>query len=292
MTLAITGAAGFLGSAVARTLGGRLHLGPPGAPEVHDAEGLVADINDRAAMEALCTGADVVVHLAGPPSVAASFDDPVACLHAHAGGTSTVLQAAVSAGVRRLIYVSSAEVYGTPAANPVSEHAALRPRSPYGVAKQAAEGLLRLEADAGRIQVVVLRPFNVYGPGQRGGVVRHIVDAVRAGGDVPLFDARPVRDFVHLDDVVRAIGMAADATNGPGWQVLNVGSGQGVSIGDVARVALDEARSPGRVRPRDGTDRPLDIASLVADVTLAEHTLGFRARVSLTDGLRALVESP
>lgn len=288
MRVLVTGAGGFIGSAALRTLEAagadvRPHAGPPGAPG--PSAWARGDITDAARMAALAAGVDVVVHLAGPPSVAASFEAPAAFARAHVVGTATLLHA-MRPGTR-LVYVSSAEVYGCPDRNPVPEDAPRRPRSPYAAAKVGAEALV--EAFADRIPAVVLRPFCVYGPGS-GGVVGHVLRQVRAPGAtaIELADARPVRDFCHVDDVAEAIVRAARAdVRG----AFNVGSGVGTAIGALAEAAGRALGRPLPVVERPERRRPVDLLALVADTSRIERALGWRPRIGLEEGLRRTIES-
>src|SRR5262249_12438978 len=143
LRVAVTGAAGMIGSAVTRSLLGagaevRAHAGPGGTDASWLPDGIdvsFAEITDGDAVATLGAGAEVVVHLAGPASVAESFADPDRHARDHVAGTATVLEACTAARVRRIVYISSAEIYGRPAANPVAEDAPAAPRSPYGAAK-------------------------------------------------------------------------------------------------------------------------------------------------------------
>lgn len=291
----------MIGSVVVRLLAARgvhvrAHLGPPGAAVLAAPPGVAttaADITDLAAVAALVDGVDAVVHLAGPPSVAASFAAPVDYARIHVVGTATVLQACRSTGVRRLVYVSSAEVYGSPAANPVAEDAPQAPRSPYGAAKLGAEALVRTYCPSAGIEAVVLRPFSVYGPhSPAASLVGSLLRQVSGPGPLSVVTLRPVRDYVHVDDVAAAVARALSAT-GDGLGVYNVGSGTGTSVAALAREVLRAAARQLPVIAAAEPQRPpgSDVDELVADRWAAERQLGWTPSVSLADGLSAALRA-
>lgn len=312
--IAVSGAAGFVGSHVVSTLidagfevRGLLGpadtdpvthsstAGPAGASMAAATSWARGDVRDHAAVDAWLEGCAAVVHLAGPPSVWASFADPAGTVDVHVRGTSVVLHAARAAGVGRFVHVSSAEVYGLQRHQPVAESAVPAPRSPYAAAKLGAEALVAASARSGGPVAITLRPFSVYGPGQPGHtVLSGLLDAARAGRRLAVADPTPVRDFVHVDDVAAAVLAACRSTPPPGdppggegqgggwepWRALNVASGRGRSIGEVAAVV---AAHFGDDRPVEvtGTDRPADIPVLVGDTTAAAAALGLPAPTDL-----------
>ena len=290
----VTGAGGFIGSAVTRLLAEagvqvRAHLGPPGATTIPPPAGLdaiSADIDDLDGVRSLVDGVTTIVHLAGPASVAASFSDPIGYARAHVVGTATLLEACRGSEVRTLVHVSSAELYGRPDRNPVREDDPLRPRSPYGAVKLGAESLVRSLAPVLGIRSVALRPFSVYGPGgPRRSLVGTLLEQAVHAEEVLLGDLRPVRDYCFVDDVATAVARACSSDAGVG-DVFNVGSGVGTSVEDLARLALSVV---GRDVPiRTGVpDRPagVDVSELVADVSAIRRELGWTAATSLRDGL-------
>jgi nucleoside-diphosphate-sugar epimerase len=296
----VTGAAGFIGRHVVDALlrsGARVRAlsGPPGhglGPLPGEVAEVEADLAAPGAAEAAVADARTVVHAAGPASVAASFADPAAFARVHVEGTARLLDACRRAGVRRVVLISSAEVYGRPRRNPVSESHPLRARSPYGAAKAGAEQMARAFADAYGLRIVILRPFSVYGPGQSAASLIGTVLRQAAEGDaVRLHDLRPVRDYCFVGDVADAV-LAASAANLPRLSVFNVGTGRGTSV---ARLAAMVLRAAGRDLPveQDGTDRPgrAQILRLVADPARARDRLGWSAGTSLEDGLAATVRA-
>jgi nucleoside-diphosphate-sugar epimerase len=294
-TVLVTGAGGFIGSSVVRALllrGAtvRALAGAPGQatlelpPEVMPVH---ADIEDSRALNGLVTGVDVAIHLAGPPSVAASFQAALEYGRVHTIGTLAMLEACRIAQVRRFVYLSSAEVYGRPEVNPVSEDHPPRPRSPYAASKAAAEQFVGAYARGFGAQTVVLRPFSVYGPGlPLRSVMGTILGQVLSEEEVVLADLGPVRDYCFLDDVVEGVLLAASAPC-PSAAIFNLGSGVGTSVGDLAALTLRLAgrRLPIRSDPSRRRPGAADIDHLVADRARAEAVLGWSPAVSLEDGL-------
>jgi nucleoside-diphosphate-sugar epimerase len=280
----VTGAGGMIGGAVVAHLHAagalvRAHVGPEGfagGPLPPGVESHRCDVLDIAP---LLTGIDVVVHLAGPPGVAASFADPAHYLRDHVLGTAAVLAAL---GPARLVHISSAEVYGRPAANPVAESAPTVPLSPYGVAKLGAEALVR----ALRPEATILRPFSVYGPRSPAySLVGTIARQATGDGAIELADLTPIRDYVHVDDLARAV---ARCVREPAPGTFNIGSGVGTSVAELVRLLTIVV---GRDRPitSTGPDRPVDVVALVADTSRTWSELGWAAEIDLTVGLAGTV---
>jgi nucleoside-diphosphate-sugar epimerase len=298
---AITGAGGFIGAALVRRLVAdgvhvRALLGPRGAvvhPAPAGVETLAGEIDDADVVSSLVAGCDTLFHVAGPASVAASFDLPQEFARIHVGGTATVLEASRRAGVGRVVHVSSAEVYGAPERTPVDESHRLQARSPYAAAKIGAERMVESYRIAHGVAATVLRPFSVYGPRQSaGGVVAAVVRQVIRGEAIELADLAPVRDFCFVDDVVAAMLAAAVAPPTDGDTTLNVAGGVGVSIAELARAAAKAAGRELPIRARERSDRPraADIPALVADTSRIRSSLGWRAETGLVDGLRRTIE--
>jgi UDP-glucose 4-epimerase len=297
----VTGAGGLVGPAVVQRLHGNgdqvlAHVGPHGVDLVEPPDGVEscrADITDATAVRDLCRDAGAVVHLAGPPSVAASFRDPVGCVRTHVVGTACVLEACLAAGVHRVVYVSSAEVYGRAAEDVVPESAALRPVSPYGAAKLAAESLVHAMADRKGFDAVVLRPFSVYGAASPPTSLVGAVARMAARADrVQVHSLAPRRDYVHVTDVAAAVEAALDVATTRS-RTFNVGSGRATSVADVIALALAAAGRDVPVEESADGDRPagIDVLRLVADVSSARDELGWAARVPLATGIGEAVRA-
>lgn len=297
--VAVTGAGGFLGSALVHSL---IHevdalrglLGPSDRSPILARPGLQylrADIEDPTNLERLTADAEVVFHLAGIASVADSFRRPAEHFRVHTRGTTALLSSC--RGIRRLVYVSSAEVYGEPEHNPVDELHPVSPRSPYGAAKLATEQALESWAEEQGIEVVILRLFSVFGPRPDdpsvvGDLLRQALheDALRP------FTLSPVRGYCFIDDVVTAMRAAATSPLAEPFRVFNIGASPGVSVGELAIAVLQAVGRQAPILVRGDSDRPprTDIQRLVADTTRAGKDLGWQAHTGLLDGLRRILE--
>ena len=296
----VTGAGGFLGSVVVRrllALGAdvRALAGPAGAELTPVPAGVPAergDIEDAGLLDRLLAGVACVHHLAGPPSVAESFAEPARFLRVHAAGTAALIARCAAAGVPRIVYVSSAEVYGA-ASGTVNEEHPRAPRSPYGIAKLAAELLLETHAAAGGAQVSILRPFSLYGPGASPrSLLGRLLDGLDAD-ELRVADLRPVRDYCFVADAVEAI-IACSLREGPAARAYNVASGRGVSVAELARALLRVAgRGDLPLREERAADRPAGALTLelVGDPTRAREELGVAATTSLDVGLALTLEA-
>ena len=233
---------------------------------------------------------EIVFHAAAQTDVRRSVREPDFDARVNVLGGLNVLRAGIAGEARRMVYASSAAVYGNPAHVPVSEAAPTRPTSEYGASKLAFEHYLSAYAARGLIEYSALRYANVYGPRQRSdgeaGVVSIFTRQMLAGEPVTIFgDGTKTRDYVYVGDVVEATIRAAA---GPSGVVANVGWGREVSDLELFRavaVATEYANEP-----IYAADRPGDIARSCLDPTLARRTWDWRASVPLEDGLRRVVE--
>lgn len=291
-TVLVTGGAGFIGSHLADTLrpdnevrildsfaGGDPANCPDGATVIE------GDVRDETTLSTAIDGVDVVFHQGAIVSVARSVDDPTTTHAVNVDGTLNVLEAARREG-SRVVFASSAAIYGVPRSLPVDETAPKQPTSPYGLEKLSGDHYCRLYADLYGLETVVLRYFNVYGPRQSGGdyagAITAFAEQARRGGPLTVQgDGSQTRDFVNVADVVRANLLAAttDATG----EAFNVGTGVATTINEVAETVRDTlapAAEITHVEPRRG-----DIRDSLADVRKARERLGYEPTVPLSDGL-------
>ena len=243
---------------------------------------------------------EVVLHLAAEKSVEASMAAPGRHLLHNVAGSLTLLEAMLARGVRRMVFSSSAAVYGTPRSVPVDEQAQIVPDNPYGAGKAMVEAALHWYAVCHGFETVSLRYFNAAGAAADGSigdeareptnllprVMRAIagIDAAVSiyGTDYPTPDGTAIRDYVHVEDLARAHAQAVTLVcESPGERVYNLGTGEGVSVAQL----LDTAeRVIGLPVPRiTAPRRPGDPAAVWADPRAAARDLGWRAERSLED---------
>lgn len=304
-TILVTGAGGFIGSHLADRLADRARAlvlvddfsigcrenlasaaSRPGVTVV------AADVTDQGRMRELTRDVEVVFHLA-ISCLRTSLNHPAMSHDINAGGTLSVCMAAHAAGVERLVYVSSSEIYGTAETVPMSEEHPTRPMTVYGASKLAGELYALAYWRTYGLPVSVVRPFNTYGPrepwsGLRAEVIPRFVLQLLAGRSPVIYgDGAQTRDFTFVDDTVTGIVAAAECDALVG-DVVNVARGREASIRDVA----------GRLRSLLGTDvpvahadaRPGDVDRHFADTTKAARLLGFRATIDLDEGLRRTID--
>jgi UDP-glucose 4-epimerase len=284
----VTGGAGFIGSHLVDALLARgdevsvvdhLSRGHE-ANLAREARLFKADVRDVPAMlEAFAAvRPEVVFHLAAQIDVRRSVEDPALDAHVNVGGTAAILEAARASGARRVVLASTAGVYGDPPAIPTAEDSPVRPLSPYGAGKAAAEAYLQLYERLHGISTLALRMANVYGPRQNphgeAGVIAIFCGAAAAGRGVTVFgDGRQTRDFVYVGDVVSAFVAAGDASASG---ALNVSTGTETSMVELARVL--------GVETSFGPERLGEIRRSCLDPSAALRALGWRAAVPLEEG--------
>ncbi|MCK4391526.1 SDR family NAD(P)-dependent oxidoreductase [Candidatus Bipolaricaulota bacterium] len=297
-TILVTGGSGFIGRHLVNAL---LSLGkqvvildnlftalnkeaPPGTMLVQ------ADVRDYRKIAEVAKGVELIFHLAANASGAVSIEDPRYDLETNAMGTFNVLEVALSARVKRFVYVSSASVYGRPQRFPMDEEHPTRPFMPYGASKLAGELFCHSFFETYGLPVVVARPFCVYGPGENPKLALVEVSRylrwhlnhrpIQVVGD----PERKTRDFVHVSDVVQGLLLIADQAN-PG-EVFNLGSGEEISMRELTEVIGSVTGRTAIVN--EIPDVTEDTYRLVADISKIK-SLSYVPMVSIVEGVRRLV---
>jgi len=313
----VTGGAGFVGShscvALAEAGYTPLILDNLGNSDVRVVERLgritgtvptfiEGDVRDRALLDRVFAMHDVagVMHFAGLKAVGDSVRDPIGYYDNNVNGSLVLAAAMQQAGVKTLIFSSSATVYGEPERSPIPEDAPRRPANPYGHSKRMVEqALADLQHAQPEWRIALLRYFNPVGAHESGLIGEHpqgkpnnlmpfvcqVAVGQRAqlavhGGDYPTHDGTGVRDYVHVMDLAEGhVAALRHVAKAPGLLTLNLGSGRGASVLDVVKAF---ERASGRpVAHTIGPRRPGDVSAYWGDASLAEATMGWRARRDL-----------
>ncbi len=251
------------------------------------------DITNPSTLKRALKGIQVVFHEAAQVSVSDSFRNPTRASEINTTGTLRLLEASAECGVQRLIYASSASVYGDQGGGRVKEDATLKPMSPYAVSKLAAENYCSLFNQLGSLETVSLRYFNVYGPrqgvNQYSGVITLFQDTVRRNKPPIIYgDGKQTRDFVHVLDVVKA-NIFAMKTKKAAGEIYNIGTSQKTSILTLAKMII-QASGNKQLRPIPLPARSGDIKHSCADIGKARTYLRYSPRITLRDCLAELTQ--
>jgi UDP-glucose 4-epimerase len=295
----VTGGAGFIGSHVVERLvregwqvrvldnlssGTVDNLRVPEAIEIVE-----GDIRDLDACYSACRDVDCVFHLAAISSVASSIAAPLTTHDINLGGTLNILCAARDMHVKRLVFSSSASVYGNAEVVPTTEDQPMAPQSPYASSKACAEFYCRNFFDIHGLEAVVLRYFNVFGPRQSANsgyaaVIPLFVQSAVAGSTPTVYgDGLQTRDFIYVESVAEANWLAATMPHAAG-KTFNIAGGQGISLIDLLQTL---ERITGKdMAPEFQPGRPGEVRHSRADIAAARADLRFQPRITLTEGLK------
>jgi nucleoside-diphosphate-sugar epimerase len=272
----VTGPTGFIGKHLVPRLRAEGH-------EIVEAGRTAGDTADQATWKRL-PPADVVVHLAAKSFVPESWDAPGLFVRTNLLGTVEALEYCRAHGAR-LVFPSS-YLYGDVVRQPIAETTTLAATNPYALSKKLAEEACEFYADRFSIQTTILRPFNIYGPGQSDTfLIPAIVKQVNAGKEIHVKELEPRRDYVYVIDVIEAMVKAMARAGGFG--VFNVGSGTSYSVSELIQT-IQEVWGTDLPVCSDGVRRPGEIMDTVADIARARQQLGWTPRFTLREGLEAL----
>jgi NAD dependent epimerase/dehydratase len=303
----VTGADGFIGSHLVELLVARgyrvralaqynsfNHWGwLEGLPCLPEVEVLTGDIRDPHFCRHMVKGVDVVFHLAALIAIPYSYIAPDSYVDTNVRGTLNVCQAALEAGVRRVVHTSTSEVYGTARYVPIDEAHPLQPQSPYSASKIGADAIAQSFYSSFGLPLTVARPFNTYGPRQSArAVIPTIISQIAAGKRrIELGDLTPTRDFNYVEDTCRGFLALAECAAAVG-EVVNIGSNSEISIGDTVRLIrelmgsdIEVAQDEQRLRPPQS-----EVFRLWCDNRKIERLTGFRSQVCLREGLQRTID--
>jgi NAD dependent epimerase/dehydratase len=299
----VTGAGGFMGSHLVESLverGASVRAfvrynsrGDPGMlrwtlPQtITRLELLGGDLRDAEAVRSAVEGCEFVFHLGALISIPYSYLHPVEVAETNLIGTLNVLMACRNSSVERLIHTSTSEVYGTAQRTPIDEAHPLHAQSPYSATKIGADKLAESFYCSYDLPVVTVRPFNTYGPRQSArAVIPTIVTQALGNQTICLGNLDARRDFTYVEDTVNGFLCAATAQAVEG-QTFNLGTGEEITIGDLAEKIICKAGSQARVALDPARLRPQasEVRRLQSDNSLARERLGWSPRLSLDEGL-------
>ena len=301
--IVVTGGAGFIGSHLVHSFGDGnevIVVDDLSSGKMENIKELVdsrdvrfvrGSITDQRLMKRVCRGVDYVFHHAAIASVPKSVEDPLSTDDVGINGTLVTLLAARDGGVKKVVFASSAGVYGDKAKPPISEDSPLDPLSPYALTKIVGEHYCRLFNELYGLKTVSLRYFNVFGPRQDpeaeyAAVIPRFLSRALAGKNLTVFgDGKQTRDFVFIDDVVRANVLATESKV---VGEVNIASGKKTTIHDLAEIVLELTGKDVEIvheRSRKG-----DIRHSVAAINKASECLGFEPEIDIRHGLRLTIE--
>ena len=246
------------------------------------------DIRDRDHMFELVKGKDVVFHLA-IRCLRVSISDPEVNHQVNATGTFNLLMAAREYNVKRFIYISTSEIYGTAITVPMNENHPMVPTTVYGASKLAGELYARTFHNVYGLPTIAIRPFNTYGPREHyEGLYGEVIPKffIRLLNDLPpvIFGSgEQTRDFTYVKDTVKGMKLAAECDDLIG-EVVNVARGQEVSIKRIAEIVIDTVGKKD-IEPLLERERPADVMRHFADISKAKKMFGYEPAVSIEEGI-------
>jgi dTDP-glucose 4,6-dehydratase len=263
------------------------------APDVAaEVKAVAGELRDLESVGRAVAGAEVVMHLGAQIAIPYSYLNPRDFFEVNVLGTLNVAQACLAAGVQRIVHTSTSEVYGSAQQVPITETHPLEPQSPYAASKLAADKLMDAWQRSFDLPVVVLRPFNTYGPRQSArAIIPTIISQALAGDTLRLGSLHPQRDLTFVRDTAAGMMAAAVAPDAVG-QTIQLGTGHAVSVGEIVTLVgelmgrelqpvLDEAR----VRPANS-----EVQLLLSEPARARSVLGWEPQVTLRHGLEQTIE--
>lgn len=277
----LTGSNGFVARSLAPALEARGHTVRVHTGDVREADSFAPFLGE---------GITHVAHLAAKTHVPLGWEAPALVYDVNLGGTLQALEFCRKTKTKMLFF--STYVYGNPDYLPVDEGHPVRPTSPYHHSKVMGEDLCRHYHQFFQVPVTVLRPFNIYGPGQDGrflvpAMLRQVLDP--DVDEVVVHTLRPKRDFIYVDDFVHGVCLALEDQK-DGFEVFNLGYGESYSVEELVQTAMQAAHID-KPYSANAQERPNEVLDLRCDLRRARERLGFSPQVTLIEGLRKMIKS-
>lgn len=253
-----------------------------------DIEFYSGDVRDFDSVYDAMRGCNTVYHLAALIGIPYSYISPAAYIATNIGGTYNILQGAKLLGVENVLITSTSEVYGSAKYTPIDEEHPISPQSPYAASKASADHIALSYYRSFNLPVKIVRPFNTYGPRQSArAVIPTIITQVLTRNKIRLGSLYPLRDLTYIDDIVSGFIGAAGTSRTVG-NVINLGSGSDISVGELVNKILTVAKKKANIIPDDRRVRPRksEVGRLCADISKTRKLIAWSPRVSLDKGLR------
>ena len=275
----VTGAGGFIGRGLVHALKNAGHK----VLELTSADG---DIADPATLKKFDEAeAEHIFHLAGRTFIPDAWREPADFQRVNVNGTVNVLELCRKQKIP-LTYVS-AYLYGTPASLPIKETDRIAPNNPYALSKSLAESMCRFYAEHYEVPVTIIRPFNIYGTGQKSHfLIPEIIAQIQANKPIHLKDLTPRRDYLYLDDFVDALVRTVEV--GHGFHLYNIGYGSSLSVSEIVDAIQSVAETSLPV-VSENKPRQNEISDVYADIHHAKHELGWYPRHTFKEGIKNII---
>jgi dTDP-glucose 4,6-dehydratase len=254
---------------------------------------ITGDVRDYDSVRNAMKGVDAVFHLAALIGIPYSYVSPLAYIKTNVEGTYNILQAARDLGIERVIHTSTSEVYGTAQFVPISESHPINPQSPYAASKAAADFLALSYYRAFDLPVIVLRPFNTYGPRQSArAIIPTIITQILAGNrEIKLGNINSTRDFNYVADIVDAFIQISKCDEAIG-KVINAGSGKEISIEELVRTITSIIGVEVKIIQEEERKRPdkSEVMRLICDNSQIKKLINWAPKYDLISGLKITIE--